>query len=191
MATTAHRALYRSSILCVLLLSSCRQKTVLVPVEKSQRHNGIVTVHERPYTGTLFSLDSFGDTSSLTPFIDGKEEGEARQWYSRDKLKEIRYYTAGKKTGEHKGWWPNGQTKFVYLFTDDKFEGVIKEWYATGQLYREANYKNGYEEGMQKRYYEDGRLQANYEARNGRNYGNIGFKNCESPIQDTAFVSVL
>ena len=144
-----------------------------------------VTYHDQqPFSGWQYSLFENGDTSSLTPFLDGKESGIAKEWYGNKELKEVRLYTNGKKTGEHTGWWENGQLKFIHHYTNDLSEGSQEEWYPDGNPYKELNYSAGYEKGRQKIWRPDGRLHANYEVRNGRNYGLTGTMHCKNIWKD-------
>jgi antitoxin component YwqK of YwqJK toxin-antitoxin module len=146
--------------------------------------NGMTLLNNKPFSGWQYSLYENGDTSSLTPFLDGRESGIAKEWCANKLLKESRLYDNGKKTGEHKGWWENGQLKFVHHYVNDLSEGSQKEWYPDGTRYKELQYAAGYEKGLQKIWRPDGRLHANYEVRNGRNYGLTGTMHCKNIWKD-------
>jgi antitoxin component YwqK of YwqJK toxin-antitoxin module len=146
-------------------------------------HQGITSVNGRLFSGWAYTLFSDGDTASVTPYCEGKEEGVSRKWYNNKQLKETRFYHAGRKEGEHFGWYPNGIHRFIYHYNNDLFHGNVKEWSANGTLYRDFNYAYGYEAGLQKMWESDGRLKANYEVREGRKYGLTGSKNCLSATQ--------
>lgn len=149
-----------------------------------QLDSGVMKFAGKLYTGYIVAAAQNGDTLAVAPFSRGKEHGTERQWYPNRQLQEVRHYTLGKKTGRHEGWWPDGKQRFVYDFDNDNFEGVVKEWYPNGALYRSFHYHEGHEQGLQTVYYQDGRIQANYEVRDGRNYGNTGYRNCESPFKN-------
>lgn len=164
---------------------SCQQKDVPsvfvnASAEKIITQQGLTYCNQQIFFGWVFELNAAGDTISLTPYLDGKEEGVARKWFDNHQLQEVRFYHLGKKEGEHKGWYENGKPRFVYHYANDLYHGNVMEWQADGKVYRNFNYENGYEAGSQKMWEADGRLKANYEVRNGRKYGLTGSKNCLS-----------
>jgi antitoxin component YwqK of YwqJK toxin-antitoxin module len=180
-------------LLLVVLLFSCYSKNrefsipaVYVNASKPDfiHRNGSTLLNQQPFSGWQYSLFANGDTASLTPFLDGKESGIAKQWYSRYQLEQISFYEDGKRSGEHRGWWENGQLKFIHHYAHDLFDGNQKEWYPDGKPYKELNYSAGYEKGLQKIWRPDGRLHANYEVRNGRNYGLTGTMHCKNIWKD-------
>lgn len=146
--------------------------------------HGITTFNNRNANGIIFYLNSAGDTMSRIPFINGKEQGEAKFWYNDQHVKELRYYSDGKKTGTHHGWYADGSLRFEYNYTADEFNGTYKEWYASGQLFRNQNFKMGHEDGMQTIYFEGGQIKSNYLIKNNRRYGLPGTQNCVN-ISDT------
>ena len=141
--------------------------------------NGIVLTQGKPFSGKLFALNNT-DTLFIKEYRHGLEHGLHKSWYMNKQIAEIRYYQDGKKIRVHSGFWENGQRKFVYNFANDLYEDTQYEWYPTGRQFAKRNYKNGHENGLQKVWDIDGKLRSNYEAKNGRNYGNIGKKNCLS-----------
>lgn len=141
--------------------------------------NGIIRSEGKPFSGKLFALN-MKDTLFIKEYKDGLEHGVHKSWYTNKQLAEIRYYQDGKKIGVHSGFWDNGQRKFVYNFANDLYENTQYEWYPTGRQFSRRDYIHGHENGLQKVWGTDGKLRSNYEAKNGRNYGNIGKKNCLS-----------
>ncbi|MBS1505000.1 MAG: membrane-binding protein [Bacteroidetes bacterium] len=169
----------------IALLASCRQSKVPAvfvnaSAEKIITREGVTYRSNEIFSGWAFTLNAAGDTTSLTPYLDGKEEGILKLWYDNRQLKEVRVYHQGKKEGEHKGWYADGTPRLVYHYKNDVYHGNVTEWQANGKLYRDFNYENGYESGTQKMWEADGRLKANYQVRNGRKYGLTGSKNCLS-----------
>jgi antitoxin component YwqK of YwqJK toxin-antitoxin module len=67
------------------------------------------------------------------------------------------------------------------------FEGLQQQWFSNGKIYAKANFKNAREEGLQQVWDRAGKLLINYVASNGRNYGNIGKKNCRSVWKNDSF----
>jgi antitoxin component YwqK of YwqJK toxin-antitoxin module len=169
----------------LLLLFSCKYKAEKLTAYntdsvKVKIKNGACFVNEAFFTGRLYGLNKKGDTTFIREYKNGLENGISKQFYEDGKLAEIRFYKDGKKTGEHLAYWPNGNKKFAYHFKDDLFEGEQREWYENGKHFQVMHYMGGHENGLQTAWNPDGTLAANYEAKNGRNYGNIGRKNCKS-----------
>jgi antitoxin component YwqK of YwqJK toxin-antitoxin module len=136
------------------------------------------------FSGSKFKLYPNGDTAFLLSYLNGKQEGEQRQWYPGKKLKELRNFVNGWQEAEQQGWHLNGRPAFVYHFKNDVYSGSVKQWYEDGRLFRDCNYAIGQEAGKQLFLNTDGSIKANYEVRNGRIYGNTGSKNCASPWKD-------
>ncbi|GAB3932636.1 toxin-antitoxin system YwqK family antitoxin [Larkinella terrae] len=146
--------------------------------------NGRCYRDEKPFTGSLFRLNDHADTVFLYQYRNGREHGIQKVWYFKGRLQEVRLFNNGEKEGRHVGYWKNGKKRFEYLFERDLFNGIQKEWHANGRRFKHMQYRAGYEQGLQQIWDTDGAIIANYEARNGRNYGNIGRKNCRSVWQN-------
>lgn len=197
----AHRAPLRNKVsarlLPVLLLAAaCNNdapKTLkLLPVNIKANNievkNGIYYNNKRTFTGCLFALqNSDKDTLFSGTFIDGKEDGVQKKWYPNGQLAEIRMFDRGMKTGVHKGFRENGRLRFLYRFVHDLYEGPQYLWHENGSLCSRKNYKDGQESGMQQEWDSLGKLIINYQSVNGRQYGNIGKKNCASMWMDSVY----
>jgi antitoxin component YwqK of YwqJK toxin-antitoxin module len=133
---------------------------------------------ETLFSGNLVGLNELGDTISIIPFLNGKEDGLAYVYGKNKKVLEIREFVKGWKQGRHKGWYENGKPKFMFNFKDDNFQGEYKEWTPTGILFREMHFKNGQEDGMQTIYTHDGKIKSNYMIIDGIRYGKLGNKTC-------------
>ncbi|MGC4022562.1 MAG: hypothetical protein QM734_11755 [Cyclobacteriaceae bacterium] len=171
--------------LLIFVATSCSQNRippfyVNLSDGKIKTQQGVTSLNDKLFSGWTYELFPSGDTLSLTPYLNGKEEGISRQWYANKQLKERRFFHEGKKEGEHIGWYENGFLKFIYNYKNDVYHGHVKEWQSNKIMYRDFNYIDGYEFGLQKMWESDGRLKANYEVRNGRKYGLTGSKNCMS-----------
>ncbi len=188
-------------IILLMIWSSCsvQEKTkpiVTVDLYKSLLNkqeqqltiiNGIVMQQNNPFTGTLFTLFPLtNDTAELIGYLNGKEHGEWKKYYSSNQLKEKRYFDNGFKVGEYITWWENGQKQSNYFFEADEYQGTCKEWNKNGTLSRILNYQKGHEEGEQKWWYDNGKIKANYIIKDGRRYGLLGTKNCIN-VSDSIF----
>lgn len=178
-----HRVQFLISL--IGLTFSCCGETARPKVEFNiaglavKNENGVIFFQDKPFTGKLYALSN-QDTVFIREYTLGLEDGLHKLWFNQKQVSEIRYYQAGKKTGLHTGYWENGQKKYEYSFVNDLYAGTQYEWYPTGQVFSKKAYKEGHENGLQQVWTPDGKLKSNYEARNGRNYGNIGKKNCLS-----------
>jgi antitoxin component YwqK of YwqJK toxin-antitoxin module len=143
-------------------------------------------VNGEPVDGCIASFYANGDTASVIPYSDGKEDGILRYYYPGGKLKAVRLYKSGKKQGHHQGWYQNGQPMFAYDFFNDLFDGENKEWYANGQPFKFLHFTKGVEQGVQQIWYPDGSIKSNYLIQNNRKYGLLGSKNCTN-VADSLF----
>jgi antitoxin component YwqK of YwqJK toxin-antitoxin module len=195
MGSTAPRARLVTKLLIGLLLGSCtRQATLIkaysVDAIRLTSKNGVLYNGTTEFTGKLYALYPNGDSLFSRTYINGVEDGVHTIWYPDAHIQQIRRFKEGKKNGHSIAYWPAGKKRYEYYFRDDLYEGIQYEWYSNGKPYLKKTYKDGYEDGLQQSWKPDGSALSNYEARNGRNYGNIGKKNCYSVWQDSAFVSI-
>lgn len=152
-----------------------------------QNMNGIAFENGRPFTGIVYWLiPNKKDTMAVGAFVNGKEDGEWRAYFSNGTLMEKRVYKSGKKTGIYTAWWPNGKERLLYHFENGEYEGSCKDWSENGVLLSEMNYSKGYEAGSQRQFYENGKIKANYVMKDGRRYGLLGTKNCVN-VSDSIF----
>jgi antitoxin component YwqK of YwqJK toxin-antitoxin module len=152
-----------------------------------QNENGVFTQNGIAFSGTVYSLaDNKKDTVAVGSFVNGKEDGEWRKYFSCGLLMERRFYKLGKKTGIFHGWWPNGYKRLTYHFQNGEYEGNCRDWTDKGVLINDMNYHEGHETGEQKQFYEDGKIKSNYVIKDGRRYGLLGTKNCVN-VSDSVF----
>lgn len=178
----------------VLVLLACNKSNLVennralnIDSVNLQTQGGITYFNGNPFSGKVFQLLENGkDTLSVQEYKNGKEDGTWKQFYSTNKIKELRYFKAGLKEGKYTSWWENGKLKAIYLFKNGEYEGPFKEWLPNGKLYKEMHYHKGYEEGSQKVWYDSGKIKSNYQMVNGRRFGLLGTKNCVN-VSDSLF----
>lgn len=92
----------------------------------------------------------------------------AKKFLKRTLIKEYlrQYYTVdGKRDGEYKEWYENGQP-FVYCnYKDGELDGEYKRWHQ-GQLLEHCYHKNGKLDGEYKSWNNDGQLHFHYYYKN-------------------------
>jgi antitoxin component YwqK of YwqJK toxin-antitoxin module len=200
----AQQVPFRNSILLILFAGffGCNTNTpknpvpISIPVStsllnKSEQqifmNNGLLYINNTAFNGTLFTLfPNLKDTATIENYINGKEHGEWRKYYSPNKIKEKRFFVNGQKHGEYNAWWENGNKQLQYNFVADEYKGACKEWSETGFLNKIMNYKKGHEDGQQQWWYDNGKIKANYIIKDGRRYGLLGTKNCIN-VSDSIF----
>jgi hypothetical protein len=183
--------------LLLLLLISCGRKretkkevliaktipAVYIAAGDSLFHRQADTLYYKGqfFTGFQYLLYEDGDTSFVSGYFNGVEEGIQRKYYPGNKLSEERFYINGKKQGLHRSWWPDGRPKMNYTALNNEYEGEFREWNSAGLLIKKFHYSQGLESGRQQLWWDNGTVRANYEVRNGRTYGLIGLKLCVNP----------
>ncbi|NME68418.1 toxin-antitoxin system YwqK family antitoxin [Flammeovirga aprica] len=120
-------------------------------------------------------------------FIEGKLEGESKEFYETGKIKEIipfennkehglrkAYYPSGvlmaeekliegKVTGNYKNYYENGQLKAEMITAMGKDrKGVFREFSEEGVLLKEGHMQQGKMHGTTQLFYEDGKTKASY-----------------------------
>lgn len=146
------------------------------------RARGILYCDALPFSGYLVERYPGSVVRSVTPYVQGREEGTARGWYPDGTPMYEREFVGGKREGTHRGWWSDGRLRFEYNFRNDLHQGTAREWYESGARFSEFNYDCGQEQGAQRTWDEDGRVRANYVVKDGRRYGLIGSKPCSNPL---------
>jgi antitoxin component YwqK of YwqJK toxin-antitoxin module len=143
-----------------------------------RQRDGFLFYHGKKFSGIAYSFFANGDTASVIPYANGREDGVVRKYFNKYQLSEERSYVSGEKEGIHKGWFSNGALRFLYTFDKGAYNGECIEWFEDGRIYRWFNYSAGYEKGRQQMWWPDGSVRANYVVKNGEQYGLIGRKLC-------------
>ena len=82
-------------IIISVLLYACysNSKDVSIPQRYININEGnfktkqaVIYYDQQLFSGWQYSLFENGDTSSLTPFLDGKESGMAKEWYENKQI---------------------------------------------------------------------------------------------------------
>jgi hypothetical protein len=73
--------------------------------------------------------------------VNGKLEGEFKDWFDNGQLYEYFFFKNGEKHGEYKSWHVNGLLYKHYFYKDGELDGEIKMWYSNGKLEEHHIYK--------------------------------------------------
>jgi len=196
--TLARQALFLSkTALALYLLQGCSFDEMEVPAVYtdaasvvSMTRGGVLYANGLPYSGYLFSLyPQSTDTAFVGGYVNGKAEGQHREYYPGGNPNSVRTFQQGRKEGQYMAWWYNGRPKLIYLFENDEYEGLCSEWAENGVIVRQMNYHLGREQGKQQAWDSEGKQLANYEVRNGRKYGITGVKGCATLWKQSRIVA--
>src|SRR5689334_4366167 len=89
----ARLALLRNSFFSIALVLQACSDTVTPEVwvdeskEKIETKKGITYYKAKPFSGWAYSLYANGDTTSVTPYYNGKINGLAKAWYANRNMK--------------------------------------------------------------------------------------------------------
>jgi antitoxin component YwqK of YwqJK toxin-antitoxin module len=107
-------------------------------------------------------------------YVNGKLNGEYKEWYDNRNLKLESNYVNGELHGKYNEWYDNGKPKVETTYVSGEKHGKYQEWYKNGQLKVEATFllceewhdRRGLRHGIYKEWYENGQLsvETNYKA---------------------------
>jgi antitoxin component YwqK of YwqJK toxin-antitoxin module len=104
------------------------------------------------------SVEDCGQLHIQIHYVEGKWNGEYKQWFKNGQLNIETHYIEGKRHGEYKEWWSNGQLRIQAQYVNSKLHGEYKEWFENDQIWTNANYVNGELHGEYKQWNYDGQL---------------------------------
>ena len=107
----------------------------------------------KPINGVLYC--DYGD---MGIYVEGKNDGLHRGWWSNQQLSSKCNYKDGKRDGLCRYWYENGQLSIDRNYKDGKRGGLDRYWYENGQLWWHQNYKDGKKDGLWRQWNEDGIL---------------------------------
>ncbi len=142
------------------------------------RQQGLWWYKGRPLSGYIVEQQTDQLVIYKLPVVDGLANGRAVGFYENGhKMLEL-FFVNGKQEGESRQWWRNGQCKYLFFYRDNKYEGTQKAFFENSHRREEANYLAGKTEGLQRVWDENGQLISNYTIRNNKLYGIIKVQSC-------------
>jgi antitoxin component YwqK of YwqJK toxin-antitoxin module len=139
--------------------------------------NGNLCYKDKLFTGSTEEKFPNGQPVTTAEYLNGKENGPSRTFYSDGTMQSERFYTNGMKDSIGHGWWPDGKMKFEYHFKDDVYNGAFTEWYSSGQMTQQIMYANG-KELSGRGWRENGKLYMNFIWKGNRRYGLVNPNMC-------------
>jgi len=88
-----------------------------------------------------------GQISAINYHINGKTNGEVRNWFENGQIKEISNWNDGLQNGMYQIYYENGQLKEKVNWINDKRDGKSERWYENGQKEEEMFFTAGLEDG--------------------------------------------
>ena len=134
--------------------------------------------HGKPFSGYMIQQEKDGRVVYKLPIINGLENGLALAWYNTGEKLLEQYYVDGKIEGEFKQWWPNGNYRYLFNYKNDQFNGTQTVFFPNSKIRQRSNYKMGKEEGVQQTWDSAGQLISNYTIKNNKLYGVIWVQSC-------------
>ena len=115
-------------------------------------------------------LDDDNKVSEEGYIVNGKIEGERKNYYRFGGISSVTNHRNGKLHGIHRSYHPSGEIETESSYVNGVKEGGEREYRDDGSLMQEGQYRGGYPQGIWKRYfpsgnrrseviYEDGMLQ--------------------------------
>lgn len=170
-------------LLFTFLCGACSEPTPLNLKVKHSDLNLYIRDGRWWYNGRVFSgwiqeVQSDQLVTFRMPVEEGLANGLAVGFYENGLKMLERAYVNGKLEGQSRQWWRNGKCKYLLCYKDDKYEGVQRAFFENGHLREEANYVAGKPDGLQRVWDESGQLTSNYMIRNNRVYGIVKVQSC-------------
>lgn len=99
--------------------------------------------------------------------------GIIQEWWDMEEtiLKSQTLYMDGKKNGEYKNWYMTGNLSDKGFYVNDKLHGEIKSWYASGELFNRCYYLNGMLHGEYTSWYQNRLIRYKEVYLNGKRHG--------------------
>ncbi len=107
-------------------------------------------------------------------YVNGKQHGRARSWFSNGQLRVECTYDMGNTIGEKNEYFRDGQLREKLFYNNGNIEGKRTQYYKEGKegnIKWEKYYVNGKPNGIVNFYYKDGAVRMKGEYRNGKPYG--------------------
>ncbi len=97
---------------------------------------------------------------SKSSFIEGKKQGECKQWYCQFPLQLSRhcFYRDGELDGECREWYEKGQICEHFFYRDGKLDGEYKKWFSNGNIAEHCFYQDGKLDGEYKKWFRNGNI---------------------------------
>jgi antitoxin component YwqK of YwqJK toxin-antitoxin module len=136
-------------VLPLLLIVGCSKQEPINYETTLIERDGVFYTKDtnKPYSGSIFSLDSKGRNKIEGVLENGKLITHKKlEWddYGQNvyKLSEINYKD-GIENGLFTRWYDNGQKEYINTWKDGKEDGLYTSWYYNGQKSHEGTYKDG------------------------------------------------
>ncbi len=142
------------------------------------RRQGLWWYHGRVFSGYIIEEQTDQVIIYQLPVVEGSPNGRALGFFEDGHKMLEHSFVNGKLEGESRQWWRNGQCKYLLSYKDNRYNGIQKAFFENGRLREEANYLDGRLEGLQRVWDEGGQLISNYTIKNDRLYGIIKVQSC-------------
>lgn len=179
-----------STTICILLLALFSCTTEQDDTNNKYNYNEtysygdivLVTETNLPLTGFRLTYDSKeGYLSSEEYYINGRQNGSAKDYYKNGDLESETGYADGKRDGLHHSYFENGRKRKETFYQNGEIDGKSISWFENGQIEEISNYENGLRIGWQRAFTDNGAILYEVNLVNGN--GEIAYVDAESSIQ--------
>lgn len=124
-----------------------------------------------PFTGQSYAFYTKNKKKSFTQYVDGKLNGEMKNWYPNGETQVYGEMFKGKKHGVWTAWFSNGNKLREGTYKNNKEEGVFTWWYEDGNIKKKGLYQNGITNGQWTWYFSNGEKESEGNLLNNKNIG--------------------
>ncbi len=121
--------------------------------------------------GEVKWFDYYGNLVSVIPFKNDERDGNGKDFYPTNAIKNIYTYANGILTNDFISYHPKGKILSKQFFINDTIDGSYEEFYVNGQLKSSGKYLNGYKDSTWRYYYVNGNLSDICDYKNGEIVG--------------------
>lgn len=139
--------------------------------------DGKLFLDKKLFSGTVVDRFPAGEIYMETHYVDGLQEGVAREYAFTGALRRKSHYKHGKKDGLQEGWYLEGPKRFEQNYRDGILEGLQTQWHLNGKIFDQQTFADGVEV-QRKVLFPTAEVYSNYVKRDNRKYGIDGGALC-------------
>jgi antitoxin component YwqK of YwqJK toxin-antitoxin module len=137
----------------------------------------------KPFTGIEIERYANGEIYKKMNYVDGRLEGESREFHFSMHPRATWNYHHGLKSGRQLGWYAEGPKRFEQNFTAGVLNGEQIEWHLNGHIFQRLFYVDGVQT-ERKILFPHGEIFSNYRIYDQRKYGLDNGELCMQPKRE-------
>lgn len=139
-----YRSIFKSVFFLTLFIISfcCKEEKT----EQIYRYPGGKILRKIPLVngkknGEMKEYFASGELKQTCQFVDDKQTGKTVYYFKSGKVKEVQYFDNFKQQNGDTTFYENGKIEFIVEFTNGLKNGYVKKFDTTGVMYFNARYK--------------------------------------------------